>query len=148
MADSGRRILVSAELLPEVLLKVLEAKRLLAQGKAHNASEAARVAGISRSAFYKYKDGVAFYSDERAVKIVTYSLTLMDEPGVLSAVLDQISGSGANILTINQNIPVDGVAPVTISFSAGALKVPEAELLDALSSLRGVVGCRSLRDNP
>ncbi len=148
MANDGKRILVNADLLPEVLLKVLEAKRLLAQGKVRNASEAARVAGISRSAFYKYKDGVAFYSDERVVKILTYSLTLMDEPGVLSSVLDQISGSGANILTINQNIPVDGVAPVTVSFSAGSLKMPEADLLEALSSLKGVVGCRSLMENP
>jgi len=148
MANDNRRILVNADLLPEVLLKVLEAKRLLAQGKVHNASEAARVAGISRSAFYKYKDGVSFYSDDRTVKIITYSLTLMDEPGILSSVLDQISESGANILTINQNIPVDGVAPVTVSFSTGSLKMPESDLLEALSLLKGVVGCRSLMENP
>ncbi len=58
------------------------------------------------------------------------------EPGILSSVLDQISESGANILTINQNIPVDGVAPVTVSFSTGSLKMPETDLLEALSLLK------------
>ena len=122
MSEDGMKIIVDAELLPEVLLKVIEAKRMLSQGKAKNSSEAARLAGISRSAFYKYKDGVSVYGDDRRNKIVTYYLTLMDNPGVLSTVLSLLSKHGANVLTINQNIPLDGAAPVTISFTTGGLR--------------------------
>ena len=144
MKEPYSRILVNAELLPEVLLKVLEAKRLLSQGKAKNSSEAARLAGISRSAFYKYKDGVAVYNDEQQSKIVTYYLTLMDRPGVLSTVLAELSRFGANVLTLNQNIPLDGAAPVTISFTTGGLRVDEHTLRQALRSIDGVILCRNL----
>lgn len=137
------RIIVNAELLPEVLIKVIEAKRLLSQGKAKNSSEAARLAGISRSAFYKYKDGVSIYNDQQS-KIVTYSLTLMDNPGVLSNVLSELSHYGANVLTINQNIPMDGAAPVTISFTTGGLLIDEHDLRQALRAIDGVVQCRNL----
>lgn len=147
MVDNNAKIIVDANLLPEVLLKVIEAKRLLSQRKAKSSSEAARLAGISRSAFYKYKDGVSVYHDTRTSRILTYYLTLMDNPGVLSEVLSALSGYGANVLTINQNIPVDGAAPVTISFMAGTLKVSEAELLENISNLSGVIRCRNLSDN-
>lgn len=140
------KMIVDAELVPEVLLKVLEAKRMLSQGKARNASEAARLAGISRSAFYKYKDGVALYSGDRENKIVTYYLTLMDNPGVLSNVLSTLSRHGANVLTINQNIPIDGAAPVTISFSAGNLRTDGHTLRESIRSLDGVINCRSLSE--
>ena len=119
---------------------------MLSQGKARNASEAARLAGISRSAFYKYKDGVALYSGDRENKIVTYYLTLMDNPGVLSNVLSTLSRHGANVLTINQNIPIDGAAPVTISFSAGNLRTDGHTLREAIRSLDGVINCRSLSE--
>ena len=122
MSEDGMKIIVDAELLPEVLLKVIEAKRMLSQGKAKNSSEAARLAGISRSAFYKNKDGVSVYGDDRRNKIVTYYLTLMDNPGVLSTVLSLLSKHGANVLTINQNIPLDGAAQVTISYTTRTLK--------------------------
>ncbi len=140
----GIKIIVEADLLPEVLLKVIEAKKLLTQGKAKNASEAARLAGISRSAYYKYKDGVAVYNEEQERKLVTYYLTLMDVPGVLSEVLAALSKHGANVLTINQNIPVDGAAPVTISFATGGLKIDEHSLREVLRAIDGVINCRSL----
>ena len=124
-------------------LRSLDAKRLLSQGKAKNSSEAARLAGISRSAFYKYKDGVSIYNDQQS-KIVTYSLTLMDNPGVLSNVLSELSHYGANVLTINQNIPMDGAAPVTISFTTGGLLIDEHDLRQALRAIDGVVQCRNL----
>lgn len=146
MSENSMKMIVDAELVPEVLLKVLEAKRMLSQGKARNASEAARLAGISRSAFYKYKDGVALYSGDRENKIVTYYLTLMDNPGVLSNVLSTLSRHGANVLTINQNIPIDGAAPVTISFSAGNLHTDGHTLREAIRSLDGVINCRSLSE--
>ena len=96
MSGEELKIIVEADLLPEVLLKVIEAKKLLSQGKAKNSSEAARMAGISRSAYYKYKDGVAVYDEEQERRLVTYYLTLMDVPGVLSNVLAELSKYGAN----------------------------------------------------
>lgn len=146
MSEDGMKIIVDAELLPEVLLKVIEAKRMLSQGKAKNSSEAARLAGISRSAFYKYKDGVSVYGDDRRNKIVTYYLTLMDNPGVLSTVLSLLSKHGANVLTINQNIPLDGAAPVTISFTTGGLRTDGHSLQEAIRSIEGVINCRSLSE--
>lgn len=146
MSESGKKIIVDAELLPEVLLKVIDAKRLLSQGKAKNASEAARLAGISRSAFYKYKDGVNVYGGDEKNKIVTYYLTLMDNPGVLSNVLSMLSKHGANVLTINQNIPMDGAAPVTISFTTGNLRTDGHNLREALRTIEGVIQCRSLNE--
>ena len=139
------KVIVNSNLLPEVLLKVIEAKRLLSQGLAKNSSEAARLAGISRSAFYKYKDGVSVFSDDKG-SIVNYYLTLMDRPGVLSEVLSILSKYGANVLTINQNIPIDGAAPVTISFNTGELSTDEHSLREALRTINGVVNCRSLNE--
>ena len=146
MSENSQKIIVDANLLPDVLLKVIEAKRLLSQGIAKNASEAARLADISRSAFYKYKDGVSVFSDGEKGSIVNYYLTLMDRPGVLSEVLSMLSKFGANILTINQNIPIDGAAPVTISFTNGDLSTDEHSLREALRSIDGVVNCRSLNE--
>lgn len=144
--ENNLKIIVNSDLIPEVLLKVIEAKRLLSQGLAKNSSEAARLAGISRSAFYKYKDGVSVYNDDEKGRIVTYYLTLMDKPGVLSEVLSELSKYGANVLTINQNIPIDGAAPVTISFNTGELSTDEHSLREALRTINGVVNCRSLNE--
>ena len=143
--ENNLKIIVNSSLLPEVLLKVIEAKRLLSQGLAKNSSEAARLAGISRSAFYKYKDGVSVFNDDKGA-IVNYYLTLMDKPGVLSEVLSTLSKYGANVLTINQNIPIDGAAPVTISFNTGELSTDEHSLREALRIINGVVNCRSLNE--
>ena len=103
--------------MPEVYLKVILAKKLLAQGKAKSASEAAKSAGISRSAFYKYKDFIHEYNTRLSDSIMTISASLADESGVLSALMAEISSSGGNILTIHQNIPVDSVGSC-IHFSA------------------------------
>ncbi len=147
MNENPVRIIVDANLLPEVLLKVIEAKKLLSQGKAKNSSEAARLAGISRSAFYKYKDGVSVYNDETREKIVNYYMTLMDKPGILSNVLAVLSKYGANVLTLNQNIPIDGAAPCTISFSTGNLKCDGHTLREAIRAIDGVITCRNLKEH-
>ena len=96
----------------------------------------------------KPQSGAEFgvYSGDRENKIVTYYLTLMDNPGVLSNVLSTLSRHGANVLTINQNIPIDGAAPVTISFSAGNLRTDGHTLREAIRSLDGVINCRSLSE--
>ncbi len=146
MNEHPDKIVVESGLLPEVLLKVIEAKKLLSQGKAKNSSEAARMAGISRSAFYKYKDGVSVYNDESRDKIVTYSMTLIDKPGVLSNVLTVLSQYGANVLTLNLNIPIDGAALCTISFTTGNLKCDGHTLREALRAVDGVITCRNLKE--
>lgn len=143
----NKKYIVNEELLPQILIKVVEAKKLLSQGKAKNSSDAARLAGISRSAFYKYKDGVSVFSETENSKILTYYISLMDNPGVLSNVLSVLSKNGANVLTINQNIPIDGAAPVTISFSSQNLNTTPGKLCELITNIDGVISCRSLNKN-
>ena len=108
--------LVEASVLPEVFLKVCTAKEYLQTGEAHTAAEAAELAGISRSAFYKYKDAIRPFRDLRRDQVVTMSILTRDKPGALSSVLAVFAAMGANILTINQSIPTNGVGIVTIAF--------------------------------
>lgn len=108
-------LLVDSSVLPDVFLKVVRAKRLLATGEVRSFSEAARLAGISRSALYKYKDRVFLHTEDPQNRVITISANLEDRPGVLSSFLNLLSENNANILTVNQNIPVDGVAPVSVS---------------------------------
>ena len=113
--ESPKMLLVSAQVLPSVFAKVVEAKRLLAVGKVRNLSDATKASGISRSALYKYKDHVFIYNEDIDQGVVTINVYLEDRPGVLSSLINRFSQEGANILTVNQNIPADGVAPVSIS---------------------------------
>ena len=137
-------LLVDSGVLPETFLKVVRAKQLLAQGKAKSLSEATKAVKLSRSAFYKYKDCVFTYQNTSARQIATLSAELVDEPGVLSELLAALFKNGANILTINQNIPVDSVAPVSISMRTEALKVNADVLATELRRLEGVVNLRIL----
>ena len=115
MGKKTKFYLVAADALPEIFLKVAEAKRMLHAGEVSTAGEAARQVGISRSAFYKYRDSVQPFNDMKTGRIITFYALLKDNPGVLSNVLSIFAGSGANILTINQSIPTNGCAAVTIS---------------------------------
>lgn len=101
--------------MPEVLLKVVEAKRLLDSGKAVSVQEAAENVGISRSSFYKYKDDIFPFHDNAKGKTITMVIQLDDEPGLLSVVLRIVADYHANILTIHQSIPVNGIASLTLS---------------------------------
>lgn len=130
--------LVSAQVLPAVFGRVVEAKRLLAVGRVKSLSEAAKATGISRSALYKYKDHVFPYDGNIDQSVVTVSVYLEDRPGVLSALIDCFSREGANILTVNQNIPADGVAPASVSARLGTDSRVE-DLLDRIRALDGVV---------
>ena len=107
--------LVEAGVLPEVFIKVTEARELLETGEVRTVAEAVERVGISRSAFYKYKDSVMPFRDMRHGSIVTFNALLRDKKGVLSSLLAIFADAGANILTINQSIPNNGTAPVTIS---------------------------------
>ncbi len=131
-------LLVDASVLPDVFSKVLEAKEYLQTGHAATAAEAARMAGISRSAFYKYKDAVFPYDAERSGSILTVHLILRDRPGVLSSVLSAFAAAGGNILTVNQNIPAGGVASVSISARTDRLDRSVKAFIQSLQELPGV----------
>ena len=100
---------------PEVLLKVVEAKKLLDSGKAATIQEAADQTGISRSSFYKYKDDIFPFHEETRGKTITFVIQMDDEPGLLSDVLKIIAKYHGNILTIHQSVPIGGVAALTIT---------------------------------
>ena len=125
--------IVSTEALPEVFIKVAEARRMLQVG------EAARLVGISRSAFYKYKDAVQPFQNMRAGHIITFYALLKDIPGVLSNYLSIFAGSGANILTINQTIPTNGCAGVTISAETSEMVDGLEELMSRAAAAQGVL---------
>lgn len=136
--------IVEAAALPEIFLKVAEAKRLLETGEADTINQAARQAGISRSAFYKYKDSVRPFNDMLHGRIVTFQILLKDEPGVLSAVLNVFAQTGGNILTINQGIPVDGRAAVSLGVETSTLRVSLEEIVDQTAHVTGVLRCEVL----
>ena len=131
--------MVSIDALPEVFPKVIEVKRLLACGEEKSSAGACKRVGISRSAYYKYRECVFTYDEKLTQKIVTYYAVLRDEPGILSLFLSEIHKNGANILTVNQNIPIDGVASVTITARLNGNTTNSYTLREHLSSLNGVV---------
>ena len=144
MSRRPKYFIVDAEALPEVYLKVAEAKRMLETGEADTVNLATRTVGISRSAFYKYKDAVRPFNDMLHGRIVTFQILLKDEPGVLSAVLNIFAQSGGNILTINQGIPVNGCAAVTIGAETSSLELSLEDLLAHAMEVDGVVRCEIL----
>ena len=137
--QTTKYFLVASEVLPEVILKVAEANRMLRAGEAATALEAAKKVGISRSAFYKYRDAVQPFTDLRTEHIITFYALLKNNPGVLSNVLSIFAASGANILTINQSIPTNGCAAVTVSAETSAMSKSIEQLIDETAALGGVV---------
>ena len=115
MPSNPKYYIIEASALPDVFLKVAEAKRLLDTGEVATVNEATRRTGISRSAFYKYRDAVLPFHNMMIGRIITFHLMLHDEPGVLSAILGCFARHNANILTINQTIPTNACALVTVS---------------------------------
>ena len=139
--ESLKYYIVSGDMLPEAAVKTVEAKRLLKNGEAHTMSEAARAVGISRSVFYKYKDKVYPYESNSLTRVLTLTVTLVDEPGILSSLITGLYQIGATIITINQNIPVDGVAPVSVSLRIDRERGDE----DVVSHVRQIAGVVSVR---
>lgn len=129
MSTSPKYYIVDARALPEVFLRVAEAKRMLETGEAATIGEATKCADVSRSAFYKYKDMVQPFNNMRAGRIITFYTLLKDKTGVLSTVLSIFAASGANILTINQSIPTNGCAAVTISAETSEMKESLEEMV-------------------
>ena len=139
MAREIRYYIVAAEALPEIFVKVAEAKRMMQTGEAATVGAATRMAGISRSAFYKYKDSVQPFNDMKSEQIITFYGMLKDNTGVLSRVLSVFATSGANILTINQSIPTNGCAAVTISAETSGMAETLEQLLSDVAAVEGVV---------
>lgn len=139
MAYKPKYFIVEAEKLPEVFMKVVEAKRMLELREVSTINEATQRVGISRSAFYKYKDAVTPFNDMMSGHIVTFQSILRDEPGVLSAILNLFALSGANILTINQSIPINGCAAVSVGAETSGMQGSLDELIQQLNELDGVV---------
>ncbi|HIS60181.1 MAG TPA: ACT domain-containing protein [Candidatus Faecousia faecipullorum] len=139
MAGKPKYYIVEASALPEVFLKVAEAKRLLSTGEAATVNEATRMTDISRSAFYKYRDAVLPFQNMMTGRIITFQLLLHDEPGLLSGILGIFAQAGANIITINSIVPTNGTAVVTISAETIDLSDSLEEFMATLSAYPGVV---------
>ncbi len=138
MNKDSTYLLVDTSVLPEVFSKVIEVKQILGKGKIKSINEAVKEVGISRSAFYKYKDYVfPFYETSRG-KVMTLFFVVEDLSGILSSIINQIALSKANILTINQNIPINGLADVTISIETAGMINDIKELMNEIGRIEGV----------
>lgn len=143
-AQRPKYFIVESTALPEVYLKVAEAKQLLETGEERTVNAAARRTGISRSAFYKYKDAIRPFQDLLHGRIVTIQILLRNEPGALSSVLNLLADRGGNVLTINQAIPGGGTAAVTVGLETGGLAGGLEELLAELRTMGVVIRCEVL----
>ena len=143
-----KRYIVDERILPEAILKTAQTKELLAKFPSLTINEAVKQVGLSRSAFYKYRDGIFPFYEAIKEKIVTIQINMEHESGILSNCLNTIAASGANILTINQGIPTEGIAHVTISFEAHSDENFSLEvMLEALYEIAGVLKVEPIGQN-
>lgn len=138
IGTSPRYFLVEADILPDIFLKVVRAKQLLETGEAATVAEATAKLGISRSAYYKYKDAITPFQDLKRGSMITLHVTLRHKVGVLSALLSVFAATGANILTINQSIPVNGTSLVTVSAETTDMTITADELMDSIRTIPGI----------
>lgn len=138
LEQQPKYFIVDASLLPEVFLKVAQVNRSLQSGTCRTIGEATLQAGLSRSAYYKYKDGIKPLSEAAAQSIITFQLMVTDEAGVLSGILSIFARAGANILTINQSIPVNGQAVVTIAARTAGMNRPVEQMMSDILAISGV----------
>lgn len=144
MAKKPKYYIVEASALPEIFVKVAEVKRMLSTGEARTVNTATQMMGISRSAFYKYRDAVMPFDKSAMGRVITLQLRLQDEPGVLSALLISLADQEVNILTINSVIPSNGCALVTITAEVSDLRVSLDDLLHMMSSTPGVLKAEAM----
>lgn len=137
MSDKTNYYVLKEKAVPEVLLKVMEAKRLVESGKVESVQDATDMVGISRSSFYKYKDDILPFHDNERGTPITMVIKLNDEPGLLSSVLQAIADFKINILTIHQSIPINGIASLTLSMDVFNL---EKRVDDIVTTIEGVEG--------
>lgn len=136
-----KMLLISSRALPDIYLKVLDAKKLIASGAAKTASDASKMCGISRSAYYKYKDLVFEYNNPLG-KIISLQAVLRDTAGVLSAFLTELYGCGCNILTVNQSLPASGTASVSVSMRIPTDDFDVEKTIITLLKIDGVVSVK------
>ena len=137
MAEESKYYVVRQKALPEVLLKVAQVNRLI-ETKGVSVADATEQLGISRSSYYKYKDDIFPFRDNVKGKTITFVLSMDDEPGLLSGVLSKIATFKANILTIHQTIPVNGIASLTLSVDILPTTGDSAIMLEEIEALDGV----------
>ena len=130
--------MVKKKALPEVLLKVVEAKRMLDSNRDMTVQKAIDIVGISRSSFYKYKDDIFPFHEHSRDKTVTFMVQLEDKPGLLSRILGEVAKDGANILTIHQSIPVNGIAMATLSVEIPYSSEGISTILDNIEKFDGI----------
>lgn len=138
MEDKSKYFVVKQKAVPEVLLKVVEAKRLLESERAITVQEAADKVGISRSSFYKYKDDIFPFYDNTKGKTITLVVQMDDEQGLLSDLLHVVAVCKANILTIHQSIPVNGVATLTLSVEVRANTGNVSKMVEDMEEMDGI----------
>ena len=138
MAETTSFFVLREKAVPEVLLKVVEAKRLLDSGRAESVQDATDAVGISRSSFYKYKDDIFPYHENAKGKTITMVIQLDDEPGLLSVVLKTIAEFHANILTIHQSVPVNGIASLTLSIDIFPATGDVTDMQSQIESVQGI----------
>ena len=138
MEEKNRYYVVTKKAVPEVLLKVVEAKRLLESAKASTVQEAADMVGISRSSFYKYKDDIFPFHDNAKGKTITFMIQMDDETGLLSDVLHIVADYHANILTIHQSIPINGIASLTLSVDVLKETGDISQMVDTIEQQQGI----------
>ncbi len=139
MNNNPKYYIVEASALPEIFLKVAEAKRLLATGEASNVNEAAKMTGISRSAFYKYRDAVQPFRNMNTSRIITFQFLLRDEPGALSSILSTFVQHNTNLMTVNSITPSNGCAIVTVSAETSTANVSVDEMMREFQQTSGVI---------
>ena len=138
MSEKSSYFVLKEKAVPDVLLKVVEAKRLLESGKCQSVQDATERVGISRSSFYKYKDDIFRFHEDSKGKTITMVIQLEDEPGLLSTVLKAVAAYGANILTIHQSIPVNGIASLTLSVEVLPETGDVSDMIENIESVEGI----------
>ena len=136
--DKDLYYLVKASVLPDVFIKVMRVKELLSSGKAKSINEAVRRVELSRSAFYKYRDAILPFYESSAGQVLSLVFLTEDFPGVLSGIIECLAKAKVNILTINQNYPINGLADISIVADTSACMIEIAQLMQQLGRIRGV----------
>lgn len=135
---------LKAKAIPDVLIKVVEAKKLLDSGAATSVRDAVNRVGISRSTFYKYKDDIFRFDDHSRGKTITLSIETTDEPGSLSAILKVVASVKANILTIHQSVPVSGTATVSLSIEIPTIGSDISVMVESLQAMKEIKSVKIL----
>ena len=144
MPDQVEYYLVDKKVLPEVFIKVMEVKQRLNTGDSVSVNEAVRKTGLSRSAYYKYKDSVLPFFEATNGKKVTLLITVENFQGILSSILNVIAESRSSILTINQNIPINGLADISISIETASMFGSMDDIMSDITKIAGVRSCKIL----